>query len=65
MARLLALNSTGRVIKENSTTSENSRMPICTSGCQEKIRPMINSGMARLEPMLMTGTAALRSIRGA
>ena len=32
---------------------------------QEKIRPTRNSGQERLEPMLTTGTAAVRSINGA
>ena len=64
-ARWLALNSTGSVISENSTTSENRKMPARISGSKLKRRPKITSGQLRLEPMFTANTEAVRSISGA
>ena len=59
-----ALNSTGSVTSENTTTSPNRIIPTLTSGSHENISPKKNSGIARLEPTLTTGTIAERSISG-
>ena len=61
----LASNSTGRVISAKMTDRLNSAMPTYTNGCQEKISPSTNSGVAADEPKLTMGTAAVRSFRGA
>ena len=47
------------------TISEKARIPICTSGCAEKSRPAMISGMDSREPRLVTGIMALRRVSGA
>lgn len=49
------MNSTGSVTSWNTTISEKARIPICTSGCAEKSRPAMISGMDSREPRLVTG----------
>ena len=61
LARLLASNSTGSVMREKTITAANVTMPAYMSGFQEKMMPSIKMGQARLEPILTTGTMKERS----